>query len=391
MRNVLRTLVPLIITILISSPLIVAGRRIEGVLAQEADPAAVWLTLLNRARLDNGLVPYSLSRLLTAAAQRHADDIAAHGLNPDDPHRGSDGSLPPQRITAAGYAAWTSETGELIAGESIWIGEIEEGLATLLQEPSESARLLSALYREAGIGVAVDASGQHCYVLTFGARPNVLPIFINDDAPSTDDPLVALHLSNEEARPGGQGAIFMGKAIEIRISNEPAFDDLPWQSWEPFVPWTLPNAPGEHTVYVQFRDAAGRTAAAADTIVLSAGTAPVPEVTPEPVTVLLTPSFEASPMPTIAEAGTTPAPTIAVTPRLLRPSPTPLAQMPLPFTTLFPTWTPLPTETSTYGGESAPDTTPPWMMKLKEQGVTLLVTLQMVVLVLGVYKLLRRG
>ncbi len=390
MRNALRTLIPLLIAILISSLLTVAGHRIEGTLAQESDPAALWLTLLNRARLDNGLVPYSLSRLLTAAAQRHADDIAAHGANPDDPHRGSDGSLPHQRITAAGYAAWTSETGELIAGESIWIGEIEEGLATLLQEPSESARLLSTLYREVGIGVAVDASGRSCYVLTFGARPNVLPIFINDDAPSTDDPLIALHLSNEEARPGGQGAIFMGRAIEIRISNEPAFEDLPWQPWEPFVPWTLPNVPGEHTVYVQFRDAAGRTAASADTIVLSVGTEPVSEVTHEPV-LLPTPSIEVPSVLTIVEEGATPVPTtIAVTPRPLRPSPTPLAQMPFPFTTLFPTWTPLPVETP-LTGQAAPEITPSWVTKLKEQGVTLLLTLQMVVLVLGVYKLLRRG
>lgn len=388
MRNVSRILLPLLlIIIIIAGPLLPT----PGLLAQEADPAATWLRLLNKARLDNGLVPYSLSRLLTAAAQRHADDIAAHGLPSDNPHRGSDGSLPSQRIAAAGYAAWTMDSGELFVGESIWVGEIEEGLASLLQEPTESEKLLSALYREVGIGIATDAAGQLYSVLTFGARPNVLPIFINDDAPATDDPLIALHLSNEDARPGGQGAIFMGRAIEIRISNEPNFEGLPWQPWGQFVPWTLPDVPGEHTVYVQFRDAAGRTAAAADTIILGESAEFVPEATPEPPqpSPALTP--EPALTPYVPEESITPVPGITVTPRPLRPSPTPLAQMPLPFTTLFPTWTPLPTETVPSAEDAALEVSPSWVSKLRERGITMLVMLQTVILVLGIYKILRRN
>ena len=47
---------------------------------------------------------------LTAAAQRHADDMLRNGLNG---HLGSDGSSPQMRITEAGYNR-TSYTGEIV-------------------------------------------------------------------------------------------------------------------------------------------------------------------------------------------------------------------------------------------------------------------------------------
>ncbi len=61
----------------------------------------------------------------------------------------------------------------------------------------------------------------------------------------------------------------MGRAVEIRISNTPDFGNAAWQLWEPLIPWTLPSEPGEHWVYIQFRDAAGRVAGSADSIPLS--------------------------------------------------------------------------------------------------------------------------
>ncbi|HIE39564.1 MAG TPA: CAP domain-containing protein, partial [Anaerolineae bacterium] len=68
--------------------------------AQEEDPAALFYALVNQARLGEGLPPYGWSDLLAAAAQRHADDLAAHRLAS---HTGSDGSTPAQRIAEAGY------------------------------------------------------------------------------------------------------------------------------------------------------------------------------------------------------------------------------------------------------------------------------------------------
>ena len=247
--------------------------------AQEPDPIVTWQSVVNQARLDEGLALYGFSTLLAAAAQRHADDLATHQIWS---HTGSDGSAPRQRVAEAGYAAWTWNSGELIVGENFWTGygTIQDAMTFFLEDPPHRDNILSTTYREIGIGVAVDTEGRNYYVLDFGVRPNVLPIFINEGAAKTDDPQVAIRLTNEEARPGGQGATFMGQAIEVRISDEPDFSDLPWQSWEPLVPWTLPDTPGEHAVYVQFRDAAGRTAASTDVILLGEGTPSTPTPVP---------------------------------------------------------------------------------------------------------------
>jgi hypothetical protein len=382
MRNPLHAVIVVACLVLVSLP----------ASAQVSDPVVTWQLLLNQARLDEGLAPYGFSTLLAAAAQRHADDLAAHQISS---HTGSDGSTAQQRIAEAGYAAWTWNGGDLIAGENFWTGygAIEDAMAFFLEDPPHRDNILSPTYREVGIGVATDAEGRNYYVLDFGVRPNVMPVFINDGAARTDDPQVAIRLTNEDARPGGEGATFMGRAIEIRISDEPEFNDLPWQAWEPLVPWTFPDAAGEHTVYVQFRDAAGRTAASADTVTLGEGTpgtptpvppSPTPEPTATPVppsptpepaaTPTLTPAVTSTPEPTPAVAATPVPPTALPSP--LSPSPSPLTPGPTP----FPTWTPLPTaappETSA-SGPAAP--------------LAVLVALQGVVLILGIYLVLHRG
>lgn len=382
MRNSLCVLVLAVSLVLVSFP----------VKAQESDPIASWQTLVNEARLDEGLAPYGFSTLLTASAQRHADDLAT---NQTSSHVGSDSSMPRQRIAEAGYAAWTQDNGELIAGENFWVGRstIEDAMAFFLDDPPQRANIFSATYREFGIGVATDSDGGNYYVLDFGVRPNVLPVFINDGATNADAPQVAIRLTNEESRPGGEGAIFMGQAIEIRISNDPSFDDLPWQAWSPLVPWTMPDVPGEHTVYVQFRDAAGRTAASADTIVLGEGVvvAPTPippSPTPEPTATLIPPS----PTPDIAA---TLAPTITSAPEpppTTEPSPTPYipgSSSPASIVTPFPTWTPLPTPTPQQ--DDAPTSLPPWLATLERLALPSLAAMQGVVIILGIYLILRRG
>ncbi len=365
--------------------------------AQEPDPLVTWQVLVNQARLDEGLPPYGFSRLLTDAAQRHADDLATHQIWS---HTGSDGSTSRQRVAEAGYAAWTWNSGELIVGENFWtgFGTTADAMDFFLEDPPHRENILSTTHREMGIGVATDTEGRNYYVLDFGARPNVLPIFVNDGAASTDQPQVAVRLTNEDARPGGQGATFMGQAIEIRINNQPDFNNLPWERWEPLVPWTLPDIPGENTVYVQFRDAAGRTAASADTIFLGEGTpatstpvppTPTPEPTATPIPPSPTPEPSATPEPAATLEPTAPAipeptgvltPTIAPTP--LPPptaAPTFTPQSPAaPITTPFPTWTPLPTEM-------------PQQISDPDTPLGLLVALQGLALILGIYLALHRG
>lgn len=346
---------------------------------------------MNEARLGAMLPPYRPSNQLAAAAQRHADDVVTNGISdPDDVHLGSDGTHEQERVAEAGYPAWTWNSGQLIVDENMWFGHgtIDDAMAFFLGSEPHRNNLFSTRYREIGVGVAQDGQERSCYVLVFGVRPNVLPIFINDGAESTDDPQVAIHLTNEEARPEGEGADFMGRAIEVRISDQMDWEGLAWQPWEEYVSWNLPDVPGEHAVYVQFRDAAGRTAISQDVIILDQGAPPAPTASPKPTATPVpptsTPEPTATPLPTPTPTATaTPVPTLEPTaehPASPLPSPT---SLPAPESaeltaTPFPTWTPLPTETHQESDGVSPPLAP-------------LLTLQGLAVVLGLYLALRRA
>ncbi len=378
----------------IASIVLASAALVESsVEAQAEHPAAELLELVNGVRLGEGLDPYRHSRLLSDAAQRHADDLAANGFaDPNDVHLGSDGTKEEARIEEAGYAAWT-QNGRLAVGENVWAGQgvPENVLASLLEDPLGRDNLLSDTYREIGIGYAKDGDGRSYYVLDFGARPNVLPIFINDGGSSTENPEVAVRLTNERVHPEGRGTAFMGEAIEIRISNEPAFEGLAWQPWAPLVPWVVPDSVGQHTVYVEFRDAAGRTTAAAESIFLDHGTpttrtAPESTPTPEPP---VSPSLE--PMATedvsAGDPELTPEDTTLTQAAPLDSSAQPAAATP------FPTWTPLPSPVPT--GAEQGQSTGAALSSPDEAGydrpLLIVGILQGAALLLGVYLMIRHG
>ncbi len=150
--------------------LLVGVVLVPGPTVAQEGPAAQLYAQVNQARLDNGLAPYGWSSLLAAAAQRHADDLAAHGLAS---HTGSDGSTPAQRILEAGYVAWGNGK---VVGENFWtgFGSPEEVLEWFLSDPPHRANILSERYREIGIGFARDSEVGSITCWT-SARLNVLP------------------------------------------------------------------------------------------------------------------------------------------------------------------------------------------------------------------------
>lgn len=239
---------------------------------------------INQARLTEGLAPLSWSVLLAQAAQRHADDLATHNLISST---GSDGSTYRQRIREAGYRAWNDG---LLVYETFWVGlgSAENALTWFRNDSTEWSTFIDPRYREIGIGYA-ESQNIRYFVISFGARPGVLPIFINEGAETTDSPQLIIRLTNEDAVPLGEGQ-WLGRAIEVRIGETASLEDAPWQPWEPLLPWMLSTtAPGDYAVYVEFRDGAGRTTMSQDTIRLtspgeapSAPTFPRPEATPWP-------------------------------------------------------------------------------------------------------------
>lgn len=301
--------------------------------AQEAHSAQL-LALINQARLNQGLPPLGHSTLLSQAAQRHANDLVRRGTLT---HDGSDGSTFQQRIREARYQAWNDG---LLVSEVLWtgLGSAEDALVWFYTSPEWSV-LTDPRYREIGIGYADDASLRY-FVVTLGSRPAVLPVFLNDGAEVTDLPQVAVRLTNEDAVPLGD-ASWIGRAIEVRLSNTPDFEGLSWQAWEELLPWQLAgDQPGDYAVYVQFRDGAGRTTIAEDTVRLVApGEAPSPP-----------PMLNLPPLPTPLLEGPPDSPQEADA----TPTPQPMPQVDATPTTEessgdesvspVPIWTPLPDE-----------------------------------------------
>lgn len=259
-RRALRYLASIVVSMIGLAGLIAAEAHPVGAQGQPDDKMLVWARL-NDVRRANGLPPLARNTQLDQAAQRHSDDMADKGFVDET---GSDGSSPRQRIEATGYARWP---GVRIWAESIYAGQstFDEALDFLLGDDGQRRTLLSPRLREVGIGIARDSLRTY-WTLTFGAQPNLLPVFINDDAPVTNERQVAVLLTQEEAVPAGD-VNAIGRVLEIRISDRPDFAGADWQPWERLIPFTLSGGSGTKTIYVEMRDGAGRTTIATDSIV----------------------------------------------------------------------------------------------------------------------------
>lgn len=103
------------------------------------------LELVNDERQRAGCAPVAVNDKLTRAAQKHTEDMAAHGFVD---HRGSDGSLPHERVLREGYNYG-------YAGESIAKSIVDEAGAVFslwMNSPGHKAILLNCVAQEIGIG-----------------------------------------------------------------------------------------------------------------------------------------------------------------------------------------------------------------------------------------------
>ena len=178
--------------------------------------------------------------------------------------------------------------------------------------------ILHPVMREIGVGVAPSSDGMVYYTVVFSAQPNVLPIFINNDAYSTNNPSVTLALTNEEIF--GSLSAGIGRAAQIMISNTPDLANSASQPWSQFVNWTLDTSSGDglKTVYVRFIDGAGHTADSQDIIVLDTSDGgvvvaptsmstypPLPTAAPlQPVTSMPWPTNTSTLVPTVTPGNT---------------------------------------------------------------------------------------
>jgi Cysteine-rich secretory protein family len=308
----------------------------------QGDDVAQILGRINALRQQNGLLPLDLSSTLTAAAQRHSDDMARTG-NID--HTGSDGSTVDSRIRDAGYGHWRNFG---LWGENIYGGQmanVDAAWNFWINSQVHRANILKPRYREIGIGVGRSDNGTY-YTLNFGSQPNVLPFFVTGSAP-----VVTLLLTNENDITTGEGVSIMGQATQVRIAEGTDPSSAQWQPWAQSIPFQLSAGDGQKTITVEYKDELGRGTRASRTFNVSdLGSAPpTPTETAEATaTIDATPTETNTPAPTAT--GTLP-PTETATPQ---PTETPTAA---PTDTPQPIDTPTP-EPPTATATSGPTVTP---------------------------------
>jgi hypothetical protein len=220
------------------------GLPLSAVAQQLSTPEQRIVTLINQARIAQGLGSLSLTPELNASAKAHAQDMVTKGYME---HTAPDGSTPQSRAIKAGYAAPANSAWLVL--EVISARQTAEAAANwLLSDRLHRGVLLRGYWREMGAAYVEGGPYGQFWVVEFGCRPNVLPV----QAEPTASGGVTLRLSNEECTPGGTSET-IGKATEVMISDKPDFDGA---AWEPFVSTKPYNKSG--SVWVKYRDKAGK-------------------------------------------------------------------------------------------------------------------------------------
>lgn len=113
----------------------------------------------NRIRTEAKLKKFTISPKLTAAAQAHAEDMAARRKMS---HTGGDGSSSSERVKARGYRYF--RTGENVAAGYFSVERVMKGW---MDSPGHKRNILGG-YSEIGVGCAVDEDGKRYWCVTFG-------------------------------------------------------------------------------------------------------------------------------------------------------------------------------------------------------------------------------
>jgi uncharacterized protein YkwD len=134
----------------ICTALLTALESVAGFAAHADNPGAAMYSGVGQLRPACGTIRDDPR--LTAAAQRHANDMLTHSV---DGHIGSDGSLPQGRIKDAGYRA--RRTGEIV----FWgpgSATPSDALDMWMHSPAHRAIILNCAYTAVGFATASDGN-----------------------------------------------------------------------------------------------------------------------------------------------------------------------------------------------------------------------------------------
>ncbi|MFI1645827.1 CAP domain-containing protein [Streptomyces avidinii] len=122
---------------------------------QQSSPGEI-LTLVNNERKTAGCDPLTVDPRLAAAAQAHADDMAANNLSG---HDGSDGSTYLSRMEKAGYSP-AGQSSENVSGPGYDSSKAHVD-GWMASDKGHRAAILNCTYKQTGIGT----SGQYAVQL----------------------------------------------------------------------------------------------------------------------------------------------------------------------------------------------------------------------------------
>jgi uncharacterized protein YkwD len=128
-----------------------------------SDQGGAVLSLVNQQRAANGCGPLASNGQLTAAAARHAKDMATSGV---ELHTGSDGSTPESRISDAGYAF--SKDGEIVYWGTGGGGTPQAAVNWWMNSPGHRAIITDCSFTDVGFATATNAAGKFNAVGDFG-------------------------------------------------------------------------------------------------------------------------------------------------------------------------------------------------------------------------------
>lgn len=143
------------ITIVIGSSAAAAATTDVGPTLQAASAQSDLIDLINAYRAGNGLQVVSSNGALTSAAGWMASDMAAHNYIG---HVSTDGRSPTQRMSAFGYPATSTYTGEDLGAGFPTAGAV---LAGWQASPAHNAVLLNPNYNAIGIGLVYQPSSTY--------------------------------------------------------------------------------------------------------------------------------------------------------------------------------------------------------------------------------------
>lgn len=203
--------------------------------------------MVNAVRADNALPPLKRVAALDDAARYHSTDLAVDDYFTHDSQDRVGGVL--QVICNFAQRVSTYYTYGPTLSENIAAGYQTPAavMAAWMGSDGHRANILRATSWEIGVGYYQGGGYYYRYwTQDFGRRYNVYPIVINREAATTDDYHVNLYIYGS------------GTWTEMRLRN----NSDAWGAWRSFqseLAWELPKVGGEHTVWVEMRNATQTT------------------------------------------------------------------------------------------------------------------------------------